>query len=145
MQDLLPTARTLLQPRYHTETEARAIRDMKDKQAQYYNRGSRPLSALRPNDTVRIKLPGEDTWSSGICEGNVAPRSFDVRVGETVYRRNRRHILKTNEDHPLDLAEVELEGGEQLMEAVPRVLEKDQQPTRRSTRARKQTDFFISS
>ena len=150
---LLPTARTLLQPRYHTETEARAIRDMKDKQAQYYNRGSRPLSALRPNDTVRIKLPGEDTWSSGICEGNVAPRSFDVRVGETAYRRNRRHILKTNEDHPLDLPEVELEageqggeqGGEQRMEAVPHVLEKDQQPTRRSTRARKQTDFFINS
>ena len=146
---LLPTAKALLQPRYHTETEARAIRDMKDKQAQYYNRGSRSLSELRPNDTVRIKLPGENTWSSGICEGNVAPRSFDIRVGETAYRRNRRHILKTNEDRLLDLPEVEPEGGEQggeqgseqggeqVTEAVP--------PARRSTRARKQTDFFVSS
>lgn len=44
-----------------------------------------------------MRLPGEKTWSPGTCTANAGPRSFRVQVGETVYRRNRRQILKTGE------------------------------------------------
>ena len=46
---------------------------------------------------MQIKLPGKSTWSVGICRGLVGPRSYEVQVGAACYRRNRRHLILTNE------------------------------------------------
>ena len=44
-----------------------------------------------------MKLPGRDTWSPGTSTSKLANRSHLVKVGDTEYRRNCRHIQKGNE------------------------------------------------
>ena len=108
------------------------------------------------------------------CEGLAGPRSFNVRVGETTYRRNRRHMWKTNEE-PSEFLENNVDtdasidepfisdtkstvtdmAGQKNPEAiVTDVMEKSNEsisPTvdhnnpRRSNRVRKQTQFFVSA
>ena len=46
-----------------------------------------------------IKLPGQATWSRGTCGPLVAPRSYDVHVDGTTYRRNRRDIRDVPREH----------------------------------------------
>ena len=50
----LPTAGTLLKPRYDTDADTRALAGRKRRQSFYYNRHARPYEA-----TVRMRLPGE--------------------------------------------------------------------------------------
>ena len=54
---------------------------------------------------VRMQLPGEKRWTSGICTGLHGPRSYGIRVGEAEYCRNRRHILKGGEMSTTEQAE----------------------------------------
>ena len=71
---------------------------MKQRQKFYYSKGAKPLEAILPGETVRMKLPGRDTWSPGTCTSTeLADRSYLVKVDDTEYRRNRRHIQKSNE------------------------------------------------
>ena len=71
---------------------------MKRRQKFYYIKVAKPLEAILPGETVRMKLPGRDTWSPGTCASTeLADRSYLVKVGDTEYRRNRRHIQKSNE------------------------------------------------
>ena len=65
----LPTTRALLQPQYSTEEDTQAINQQKKCQELYYNRQTKPLTPLTSVDTVRLRLPGEKTWSA------VGPRS----------------------------------------------------------------------
>jgi len=91
---LLPMAAPLLEPRHSTVNDSRALLAAKAKQEHYYNAHSRPLPDLTTGASVRIRLPGEKTWTPGTCERNAAPKSYDIRVGPTTYRRNRRHIRR---------------------------------------------------
>ena len=71
---------------------------MKQRQKFYYIKVAKPLEAILPGETVRMKLPERDTWSPGTCTSTeLADRSYLVKVGDTEYRRNRRHIQKSNE------------------------------------------------
>ena len=90
---LLPIANSLLKPRYDTEVETQALAGMKQPQKFYYNKGAKPLEAILPGETVRMKLPGRDTWCPGTCISRVAARSYMVKVDDTEYR----HIQKGNE------------------------------------------------
>ena len=94
---LLPVAANLLKPRYDTEADAQALVGTKQRQQYYYNRAAKPLKTITPGETVRMKLPGQDTWSPGTCTEKLENRSYMVKVGDSIYRRNRRHIQKTNE------------------------------------------------
>ena len=44
-----------------------------------------------------MKLPGEKTWTQGVCAGLVGPRSYEVKMGDRVFVRNRRHLLASDE------------------------------------------------
>ena len=94
---LLPSTTSLLQPRYSMEQDHQDIVQNKVKQAQYYNRSSRPLSQIYPGDAIRMKIPGSEVWTPGECIQEVSPRSYIVRVGDRQYRRNRRQLLHTGE------------------------------------------------
>ena len=94
---LLPIAGKLLQPRYNTEGEARALLGAKQRQKFHYNRHTKPLEEISPGETVRVKLPGKERWTKGTCAEALDHRSYFVEVGDTQYRRNRRHLLKTGE------------------------------------------------
>ena len=87
---LLPTAGTLLKPRYDTDADTRALAGRKRRQSFYYNQHARPLKPIDEGTTVRMRLPGEKTWTPGTYTEQVNSRSYRVKVGGTVYRRNRR-------------------------------------------------------
>lgn len=91
---LLPVTERMLKPEYDTHTDYRALSGKRAKQAFYYNRQARDLPPISVGETVRIRLPGEQQWTSGQCIGRHGLRSYIVRVGEADYRRNRRHLLK---------------------------------------------------
>ena len=95
---LLPTTPTLLQPEFATDGDLRSKLARQEVTRQLHDRAARPLPPLVAGDAIRIRLPGDATWSAGLCLGQVAPRSYDVSVQGTVYRRNRSHILRTDEN-----------------------------------------------
>ena len=95
---LLPTAGTLLKPRYDTDADTRALAGRKRRQSFYYNQHARPLTPIDEGATVRMRLPGEKTWTPGTCTDQVNPRSYRVKVGGTVYIRNRRQLVCAGED-----------------------------------------------
>ena len=55
------------------------------------------MKPIATGDTVRLRLPGHTTWSTGLCNGLVGPRSYDIQVGERIYRHNRRQLIEANE------------------------------------------------
>ena len=136
---LLPTAGTLLQPQYSTERDTRALMEQKAKQEFYYNRNTKPLPKINFGETVRMKLPGQQNWTPGVCTEKVGPRSYEVKVGSAAYRRNRRHLLLTDEptpDEEMDLPSEPLDNPKVEEAAIPLI-------PRRSTRDKKPTDFYV--
>ena len=127
---LLPMATSLLQPRHSIAHDHQAIVAAKAKQSFYYDRHTLPLSKLESGDSVRIRLPGEKSWTSGICHGYAGPRSYNVCVGGNIYGRNRRDIRSSTSQEPQ--LEVDLEGA-MATEMPPRSLPSSpgmsQQPT----------------
>lgn len=99
---LLPIASSLLKPRYDTETDNRTLIGIKQRQQYYYNRAVKPLKTITPGETVRMKLPGQDTWSPGTCTEQRDKRSYIVRVGDTHHRWSSRHLRRTNEPPVLE-------------------------------------------
>ena len=75
-------SRALLQPRYPVKDDAHAINNQKERQQYYYDRHAKPLKPLKAGETVRVRLPGQRTWSSAVCSGPVGPRSYEVTTGE---------------------------------------------------------------
>ena len=71
---LLPTAGTLLKPRYDTDADTRALAGRKRRQSFYYNQHARPLTLIDEGATVRMRPPGEKTWTPGTCTEQVNPR-----------------------------------------------------------------------
>ena len=98
---LLPTNTTLLQPCFETTEDKQALNRLKDKQKFYYNHQAKPLTPLSAGETVHMQLPGEKTWTPGVCMGQRGPRSYKVKVGDQEYRCNRRQLIQTNEPPPL--------------------------------------------
>ena len=99
------------------------MKGRKANQERYYNKGTRELPELLPGDTVRLKpLPTdcEKQWKKAIVVKQVAPRSYELDLQGSVYRRNRRHLGKTKESPPL---EVETQISPPPKEIQPTVLE----------------------
>ena len=44
------------------------------------------------DDNIRMRLPGEKSWSSGHCRRILGNRSYEVEVNGGRYRRNRRQL-----------------------------------------------------
>ena len=94
---LLPLSEYLLRPSYSLRDDVRAMSDKKRRQKKYYDRHAKPLPSVSPGEMVRMRLPGEKVWTPATCQDSAGPRSFLVKSGSTVYRRNRRNIIKTSE------------------------------------------------
>lgn len=92
---LLPASTTLLQPEaqspgmVHSWLERRMLREKR-----YYDRGSKELPTLRVGEDVWIQLaPGVGKrWTKGVVETRTGERSYVVKVGNGLYRRNRIHV-----------------------------------------------------
>ncbi|XP_043204956.1 uncharacterized protein K02A2.6-like [Amphibalanus amphitrite] len=95
----LPALRSTLLP-CHPSDVPEALARQKARQASYYDRKARPLPPLIPGQSIRMRLPGQITWSPGICLRDAGPRSYWVRVDGVTYRRNRRQLLSTSDPPP---------------------------------------------
>ena len=64
---LLPMTGQLLEPRFPTREDTRAINGQKERQQQYYDRQVKHLKPIQTGEAVRMRLPGEsscmDCWS----------------------------------------------------------------------------------
>ena len=58
----------LLQPRFETSEDKQALNRLNDRQKFYYNRQAKSLPPLTAGETVRMQLPGEKTWTPGVCK-----------------------------------------------------------------------------
>ena len=78
----LPITGELLQPDYPTEEDRQAIiNKQKQRQQYYYDRHVKKQKPIAAGEAIRMRLPGQKTWSRGVCAGLVGPRSYRVKVG----------------------------------------------------------------
>ena len=68
---------------------------------------------------MRMQLPGQTSWSPGVCAGLVGPRSYEVKVGDRTFVRNRRHLIKSGETVVEDMPEVEESTKQESAEVTP--------------------------
>ncbi|XP_041362008.1 uncharacterized protein K02A2.6-like [Gigantopelta aegis] len=97
---ILPTSRNLLKPgNIQNERETEQLRSNQKRQANYYNKSAHDLPVLKKGDTVRMKpfRTGEKFWKKAEVTRRLDERSYELRSGETFYRRNRVHLKKTHE------------------------------------------------
>ena len=86
-----------------------------EKQKYFYDKSKRKLNELKPGDTIRVQK--EKKWQPGVVVQKAdTPRSYHVQPQPGSYRRNRKRIMKTNEnptniDRDLDFDD---QGGEQV-------------------------------
>ena len=102
-QTLLPTSNALLRPETLNPDQVHdRMVEHRIKQKLYYDRGAKELSKLQPGSVVRVQT--KSGWQPGvIVSQDPHPRSYIVQMPETggVYRRNRRHLLETQERSPV--------------------------------------------
>ena len=66
---------------------------MKERQKFYYDHHVKDLPPIHPDDLIKLRLPGQVRWTVGVCTKVAGPRSYEVKVGNTTYRRNRRQLI----------------------------------------------------
>ena len=95
----LPVINQQLQPKVVTSEAREQLCNNKAKQKEYYDRRARPLHPLNAGDVIRVRH--RDQWMPGqvVEPHQFAPRSYIVKTEEgSVLPRNRRHLLKTDEE-----------------------------------------------
>ena len=76
-------------------------------QKEYYDRSAKPLQPLLVGDDIRYQ-EGK-TWKQGIVTKGDGNGSYTAKNTEgAVYRRNRRHLLQTNEKFEPDIQDVNI-------------------------------------
>jgi hypothetical protein len=141
LRGVVPTISKQLEPELYPGVQEK-MKISKDKQKQWYDRGSRPLKDLAVGDTIRLKLPGSETWSKGQVTGRRGTRSYRVRVDGKVYVRNRRQLIQTSEPMEDELDWPQDEGDQQqIMTDEPLLVAPE---PRRPQRERKRPERYGS-
>lgn len=100
---LIPTASALLTPKVPQDIRTKLLY-RKAVQTKYYDRNAKELPPLKQGDQVRISpKPNDRTgkWTKAEVQEQVDIRSYNVRTEDgRVYRRNRRHLRKSQPDVP---------------------------------------------
>ncbi|CDQ64849.1 unnamed protein product [Oncorhynchus mykiss] len=105
LKTTIPVANKLLEPCVMVGLTDK-LRHRKQLAKCFYDRTARDLPELEVGETIRMKpLLGDHTglWRLGTCLQRVAPRSYLVDVGGSLYRRNRvdlRVAEQTNQNTP---------------------------------------------
>ncbi|MCG7877651.1 MAG: RNase H-like domain-containing protein, partial [Candidatus Thiodiazotropha endolucinida] len=104
LKTTLPTSAPLLQQHDVPKNIKKRLLESQNKQKQYYDRGSKELEPLKPGDNIVMRY--KDTWTPAtVTERHHTPRSYVVenQYGQQ-YRRNRRHLRRTNAKFPHELS-----------------------------------------
>ena len=95
----IPTTEDLLKPRAPEDVHTQ-LKRCQERQTKYYNRSTKSLRPLLPNEGIRIRQG--KLWKPAKVLGTAqTPRSYIVQTPDgQQYRRNRRHLFKSNEVPP---------------------------------------------
>ncbi|CAC5406181.1 unnamed protein product [Mytilus coruscus] len=97
----IPTIKNRLKPKCgNLKNTQRKMKQQKMNQKQYYDKSSKPLPELQPNDTIRFQHIPKGKWDQGtVVRNNNTPNSYVIETPEgQIFKRNRKHLLKTKED-----------------------------------------------
>lgn len=133
---LLPTTRKLLKP--EVQSAAKELKKVKLRQKFHYDKSAKDLPPLHPGDVVRIHPTKQQSeWQKGVVLRKTSePRSYLVKRDDGgVYRRNRRHLRRTQEPMTTSGADVDIPDDqthanippEQQQHVQPRNCPRDQQ------------------
>ena len=102
LRSVLPTTHKQLKPSIAGHGQAHdKMKIARRRQKRYYDPGSKPLKPLHISETVRIKRKKQ--WEPAEVIDQHDSRSYYARTLDgAIYRRNRRHLLKTHEQTPLE-------------------------------------------
>ena len=94
----IPVIRDQLLPETPNREEVKEkIQTSKKDQKKYFDRHAQPLKPLEIGESARIQQ-SDNTWKPAVVTEKHNERSYSVKTEDgAVYRRNRRHLLKTNE------------------------------------------------
>ncbi|VDI45487.1 Hypothetical predicted protein [Mytilus galloprovincialis] len=101
LRTTIPTIKNRLKPKCgnlkNTQTK---MKQQKMNQKQYYDKSSKPLPELQPNDTIRFQHKPKGKWDQGtVVKNNNTPNSYVIETPEgQIFKRNRKHLMKTKED-----------------------------------------------
>lgn len=78
------------------------LKEQKNKQAVYYDRGAKRLDPLKKGDVVWVlPLPGQSKWFKVQVDGQAAVRSYKVCTEDgKLYHHNHSHLYKVPENYP---------------------------------------------
>ena len=106
LRSILPVVSDELKPKVPTRVRE-LMKAEREKQKEYYNRSAKPLPPLSVGDSIRYQ-EGK-TWKQGIVTKEEGDRSYTVKNTDgAVYRRNRRHLMQTNEKFEPDIPDVNI-------------------------------------
>lgn len=95
---ILPIKPSLLKPEKVKVDVPSVLSEKQNEQKRYYDRNTKVLEPLQPGDQCRIRSE-RNTWKPGVVLSKCQePRSYNVKTQSgSELRRNRQHLLKTNE------------------------------------------------
>lgn len=98
-QTQLPTAKPLLKPQViQPKTVQNQLMRYRLKQKHYYDRNTKPLTDIKPDQAIRVHT--RDGWKPAqYINQHQMPRSYIVKAGPQArhYRRNRKFLMNTAE------------------------------------------------
>ena len=97
---LLPMLSSKLKPQLFDDMSVKTRKVLRNSRSKWYHdRGAKDLKELNEGDTVRIKpsILGKKKWDFGKIVEKLENRSYVVESNESLLRRNRVHLKKTNE------------------------------------------------
>ena len=88
LRSTLPMTPSMLQPHVNVNIKEK-LKHRQNTQKNYYNKTTKSLPTLKPNDTVRYQ--NRQSWEPAmVLNHHPAPRSYNIRTAEgTTLRRNR--------------------------------------------------------
>ncbi|XP_053402903.1 uncharacterized protein K02A2.6-like [Mercenaria mercenaria] len=97
LRSILPVMDSNLEPRIPDKSSVRnKMQNIKNRSKFYYDRSARPMKSLEKGEGIRIRQG--KTWQPAVVSKQVNDRSYIVRTEDGgMYRRNRRHLLKSHE------------------------------------------------
>ena len=118
VRTFIPVTEEMLKPQlYDPEKVLPKLTDRQRKQKVQHDRTAKELPPLKEGEVVRLK-EGNKWKPARVTQILPSPRSYQVETEKRVYRRNRRHLLKTEESQTPDVT----------TEDVPMEIESDAVP-----------------
>ena len=99
----LPISSSMLKPQVYDEASVKSsMLENKIDSKKLYDKSSRSVKPLNPGDAVRVQIDSKK-WSPAVVVKPENERSYVVRTPNGAqYRRNSRHIFRSNELSPCD-------------------------------------------